>query len=69
MINIIITSIIKNKINKRMDRLAETLKLEKETVDIYIAKDWDMMDYHMRKATSTMRALRKMNKILKNLDD
>lgn len=68
MINIIRYT-VKNKINKRMDRLSEILKLEKGMVDMYVAKDWDMMDSYMKKATSTMRALRKMNKILKNLDN
>ena len=60
--------IIRDKINKRMDRLLSLMKKEKNIVDTSFG-DWDKVNLYLFKAKSTMRVLRKMNKIIKNLDN
>lgn len=47
-----------------MDKLLKILITEKSIVDANIAKDWDMVKLYSFKASSTMKALRKLNNIL-----
>lgn len=54
------------KINKRMDKLMKLMKSEKDTVDTSFG-DWDKVNLHLFKAKSTMKALRRMNNMLKGL--
>ena len=64
-VRLIRNKIIRDKINKRMDRLLSLMKEEKDIVDSSFG-DWDKVNLYLFKAKSTMRALRKINNVLKN---
>jgi hypothetical protein len=57
----------KAKTNQHIDKLLIQLLLEKELVNICIGNDWNGVKFYSHKAASTMKAIRKMNNILKKL--
>ena len=54
------------KLNKRMDKLMELMAYEKNVVDSSFG-DWDKVNLYLFKAKSTMKALRRVNNILKHI--
>ena len=64
-VKLIRNKIKRDKINKRIDTLLSLMKKEKSTVDTSFG-DWEKVNIYLFKAKSTMRALRKMNNVLKN---
>ena len=57
---------IERKINERMDKLMELMAYEKNVVDSSFG-DWDKVNLYLFKAKSTMKALRRVNNILKHI--
>ena len=54
-------------LNHRMNILLETMRLEKLTVNDNIGKDWNAVSLYGFRAASTMKALRKLNIMLKKI--
>ena len=57
-----------NRLNNKMDKLLLVMKSEKDLVNHYIGKDWKMVEFYGKRASTTMRALRKINKMIKLLN-
>jgi len=64
-IKLITNKVKRYKINKRMDELLILMKSEKDVVDNSF-HDWDKVNLYLFKAKSTMKALRRINNVLKN---
>ena len=62
----IIKLFIRRGINKRMDKLMRLMKSEKDIVDSSFG-DWNKVNLYLFRAKSTMKALRRINNILKHI--
>jgi hypothetical protein len=55
----------KKLINKKMDELLLLMKSEKDMVNSNIGVNWEAVNHYGFRAATTMRALRRLNKMLK----
>lgn len=60
-------NLAKKIINKRIDKLLLLMKEEKDVVDSSF-REWDKVNLYLFKTKSTMKALRRLNDKLKNIN-